>query len=734
MARPALATVLLALAASACTRPGVATYPQASVVLVSIDTLRADHLALYGYGKGRTPRLDALGREAVVFDDVYSHVPLTLPAHASLFTGLLPPKHEVRDNMGFQLKATHPTLAERFKAAGLATGGAVSAYVLRGPTGISRGFDFYEDALTIDTAKGSLGDLQRDGAVAVDALARWIEALGGKRFFAFLHLYEPHSPYAPPERHRDLALPYDGEVAYADELLGRFLDRLKAAGLLEKAIFAVTSDHGEGLLRPRRAGAWRVSLSGGRPRALRAAAPRGRPRREAGQAGRWPRSTSRSPFSTSPGRKPRAWTAVAPRGAPIGRSRGAPRLLRDPLPALPLRVERALCRERGPLPLHPGAAARALRPRRPTRERRTNLAGERASAVASMGEWLGSMVGGVTAPEAVDAETREKLAALGYVGGSAAALTAGNLPDPKDKIGTYENWKHAVALRQAGRNAEAVEQLRVVVAENPRMTDAWETLGLTLIKLGREQEGIAALEKVIEIDPTRPDPHMALAKLYALSGKLDRATRHAEIAAGREPGKSFEILAQILMDERRAADAVAFARKSLAADPSRMMSHFILGVVARQQGRCEEAVAAFQRAAEAKAREKGTLLQKPPLPDGGLPRAHGAHRRGRARVPARARGAARVGRGPRRPGDALQVAGQRRAGPRRTRGPRVGGAGADGGDLLDRRPHPLGAGRSGGRPLMGRTRQGKIPGRSPLPYVSSSTMDLQALDDPCELD
>jgi len=146
------------------------------VVLVTIDTLRADHLALYGYRKGRTPRLDALGREGIVVDDVYSHVPLTLPAHASLFTGLLPPRHEVRDNMGFRLKETHRTLAERFKAAGFETGGAVSAYVLRGPTGISRGFDFYEDALTIDTAKGSLGDLQREGGVAVEALAQWIDA------------------------------------------------------------------------------------------------------------------------------------------------------------------------------------------------------------------------------------------------------------------------------------------------------------------------------------------------------------------------------------------------------------------------------------------------------------------------------------------------------------------------------------------------------------------------------
>jgi tetratricopeptide (TPR) repeat protein len=238
-----------------------------------------------------------------------------------------------------------------------------------------------------------------------------------------------------------------------------------------------------------------------------------------------------------------------------------------------------------------------------------DLAAERPRAVASMEEWLKHIVGEVTAPEAVDAETREKLAALGYLGGGVGTLATGELPDPKDRIGSYETWKRALELRQAGRHAEAVEQLRKVVAENPLMTDAWETLGLSLIAVDHEKEGITALEKVIQIDPLRPEPHMALAKLYALDKRTEPAIRHAEIAAGREPGKAFEVLAQILMDEKRPAEAVAFARRSLAADPQRMMSHFILGIVARQQGRCEEAVAAFQRAAAAKARQKGTLLR-----------------------------------------------------------------------------------------------------------------------------
>src|SRR5262249_13797300 len=115
------------------------------------------------------------------------------------------------------------------------------------PTGIARGFDFYDDALEMQGAPEALADVRRDGAVAVDALGHWIEAQGDRRFFAFLHLYEPHAPCAPPERYRALALPYDGAVAYADELVGRFLARLRARGRLDRALVAVVSDHGEGL-------------------------------------------------------------------------------------------------------------------------------------------------------------------------------------------------------------------------------------------------------------------------------------------------------------------------------------------------------------------------------------------------------------------------------------------------------------------------------------------------------
>ena len=183
---------------------------------------------------------------------------------------------------------------------------------------------------------------------------------------------------------------------------------------------------------------------------------------------------------------------------------------------------------------------------------RENLASERAQTAVSMEAWLSRMTSAVAAPEAADAQTRERLAALGYVGTASAPLAnATDLPDPKDKIGAYEDLRKGLALRASGLNQEAVPQLRKVVSENPLMIDAWESLGLSLISLGQEKAGIEAMERAIKIDPLRAEPHMALAKLHALGGNMSVAVAHAEIAARKEPGRSFEILAQIMMDKRK---------------------------------------------------------------------------------------------------------------------------------------------------------------------------------------
>ena len=234
------------LVATSCSRPA-SVFRGAPIVLICVDTLRADRLPVYGYRKVATPALDQLARDSVVFDDAISHVPLTLPSHVSLFTGLLPFQHGVRDNLGFRLSAAHPTLATLLHPSGYAAGAAVSAVVLDHGSGVSQGFDYWEDRIEAQNVAQAIGQVQRPGEETARLLETWIagQPEGGK-FLAFLHLYEPHSPYAPPEpfRTRYRENPYDGEIASADAIVGRFLDFLKQKSLYDRSLVIFLSDHG----------------------------------------------------------------------------------------------------------------------------------------------------------------------------------------------------------------------------------------------------------------------------------------------------------------------------------------------------------------------------------------------------------------------------------------------------------------------------------------------------------
>jgi arylsulfatase A-like enzyme/Flp pilus assembly protein TadD len=237
---------------SAAAGAGVVRAPAAgpSLLLVTIDTLRADRLGSYGYGGVETPHLDRLAREGVRFHQVATTAPLTLPAHASIFSGRYPHRHGVRDNLNFPLSGKPSTLAEVLRAAGFATGGFYGASVLDLRTGIGRGFETYlgpAGSGSMTPSQTSLQVERRGEAVVADALP-WIEAQPG-RFFAWVHLFDPHAPYSPPapflERYAGRG--YDGEVAYSDHVVGLLMAGLEVLGRAAGTIVVVTADHGEGL-------------------------------------------------------------------------------------------------------------------------------------------------------------------------------------------------------------------------------------------------------------------------------------------------------------------------------------------------------------------------------------------------------------------------------------------------------------------------------------------------------
>ena len=220
-----------------------------SALLVTIDTIRPDALALYGGPAGATPTLTSLAAEGLVFDQARTVAPITLPSHASMMTGLYPIRHGVRDNGWTPLPADAETLAELAREAGYETAAFVGSVVLKGDWGLGQGFDVYDEPVETG-AQSDAHYTRRDAREVVDAALGWLEARDtGKPFFAWLHFFDPHAPYAPPPEHLKRAggNPYHGEAAFVDAELGRFCDALRAAGAWGDLTVVVVGDHGESL-------------------------------------------------------------------------------------------------------------------------------------------------------------------------------------------------------------------------------------------------------------------------------------------------------------------------------------------------------------------------------------------------------------------------------------------------------------------------------------------------------
>lgn len=245
-----IATLLGLLIFQACrqTNQNESSTSSTPVILISIDTLRSDRLPVYGYDKVNTPAIDAFAKDAILFEQAFAQVPLTLPSHASMLTGKLPTTHGVRDNIAFALPEAEQTLTEALKEKGYATGAVVSSMVLRKEVGLAQGFDFYQDNMQEKAEAMVRTFAHRRGSESLPHALDWIKKQPTKPFFFFFHLYDPHVPYDPPAPFSNqYEHPYDGEIAFTDSLLERFFKELKNQDLYDKSLIILTSDHGEGL-------------------------------------------------------------------------------------------------------------------------------------------------------------------------------------------------------------------------------------------------------------------------------------------------------------------------------------------------------------------------------------------------------------------------------------------------------------------------------------------------------
>lgn len=562
----------------------------APVILISIDTLRADHLPSYGYRQVATPSIDALAAESILFENAYAHCPLTLPSHVSLLTGLLPPENGVRNNIGYRLDARHTTLAGLLKARGYATGAAVSSYVLRRTTGLDAGFDSYSD---VETAAGTkaVGEVQRSGPETVRLALDWVRSVRERPFLLFVHLFEPHSPYTPPEPYRSrYGASYDGEVAAADAAVGTLVAGLRELGVYDKSVVVLLSDHGEGLSDHGEAEhgilLYREALHV--PLLLRL---------PGGQ-----RAGTRE-------RAPAGLRDVLPTLARlVGVEAPAETHGRDLLAPAPAQAEAVYSETFYPR-IHLGwSELRSLVDARyqlidgPRPElydvardpgETHDLLAEKPQTARAMRARLASSSADFVAPAPATKEERERLMSLGYLSGAAAAPAVASVrPNPRDHIEEYNKVRAAFALVEQGRDAEAVNAFDQVLGRNPGFVDALTERAAALGRLGRYRDSAAAYAKAIAASPElAPALSLTLGRVHLEMGAFDEARAAARAALGSEPDAAHELLASVALASGDLAEAEREAALVVGDPGAKARAAVVSAEVLSRRGQPEAALA-----------------------------------------------------------------------------------------------------------------------------------------------
>ena len=575
-----------------------------NLVVVTLDTARADRFGAYGARDVETPAFDSLARDGVLFEEAVAVAPLTLPVHSSIFTAKFPPEHGVRDNGGFFLGPEQVTLAEVLKERGYRTGGFVSAYVLDSKWGIDQGFDTYFDDFDLTKSRTmSLSSIQRPGNEVVDKALPWIEQAGDEPFFAWIHLYDPHTPYRPPEpfASRYQGHPYNGEVAFADSQVGRVLDLLRARGLYDRTIVVVMGDHGESLGDHGEAahGFFIYNSVTHVPFVVRA------------------------PFSGVHGRRvadPVRSVDVMPTvldllGLPAAKSVSGASLVPLMTGAVRELALDAYSESMYPLHHYGWSDLRALRAGRykvidaPRPElydidrdpkEATNIFDQRRAIADGMIAQLRRREEGFERTEAalpagdVDPEARARLAALGYVGSFVANASDPRTEraDPKDKIGLFNKLGTAMDLAKE-RDKEDEEPfdkivalLREVLAEDPAVIDGWFMLGTQYLRHGDPKLAVEHFKKTLSLKPDYDLAVINLAQAYRRMGDDEAALAGFERYLQIDPKDAFVHyqIGEIWLDRGDHAKAEQVFRHALEIDPGVAAARNALGVIALERG------------------------------------------------------------------------------------------------------------------------------------------------------
>jgi choline-sulfatase len=596
------AALLLFLGSCPALNSQVPNLRKLNLVLVTIDTLRADRLGCYGYSKIETPNLDQLARKGVLFENAVTHTPLTAPSHASLFTGLYPTVHGVRDTGGFILSSSHLTIAEILRRQGWDTAAFVGSSVLKKHFGFNHGFAVYDDEMPPDPRKLAAEYAERRAGVVVDRAVRWLASLHHTPFFLWVHVFDPHSPYNPPSPFREKyrARPYDGEVAYTDRQLGRLLTAVAKKSSPENTLIAVLSDHGESLAEHGEYthgvflydSTLRIAflLSGpGVPAGLRVK-PQARaidllPTVLELMGGKAPPSVQgASLVSTFKGKEAAAWSYEESLYPKINMGWAELRGIRTNH----WKYIRAPKPELYDLTKDPAET--------------TNVIASHPLEVQQLEANLKAVSSGVEKVETrlADQRTLSQLKSLGYLGGSSGnehRLTGKGI-DPKDRVDVLKSLYLAVSPDAKVPATQHIALLRKALAEDPDNPTVYFHLGDEYGKASRPGEAMKLYSQAIHNGLRNAWLYSRLGYLYLRQGNKDEAIAAYETASQLNPtdSESLNDLAMAYLETGKLADAERVFKWSLATDDKYALAHNGMGLVSIQKHDYATARGYFEKA------------------------------------------------------------------------------------------------------------------------------------------
>ncbi len=575
--------------------------PSPSIILISVDTLRADHLSCYGYNRWHTPNIDALTRGGSLFLQVSSQVPLTLPSHVSMLTSSYPFANGITDN-GQQLEPGQVSLASILKSHGYGTAAFVGGFVLDRRFGLNQGFDIYDSPFSLHRQKkADPGEIKRFAEDVVGSATAWLQDNSAGPFFLFLHLYDLHTPYElPPGQEKQIGLRgYDAQLAYVDIVLGGLWDYLKRKGLMEKTLIVFTSDHGEGL------GDHSESTHGYYIYQSTLRVP---------LIFHWPQDSNRfltlvdAPVSVLDIAPTLLQYAGIPQPAAFqGRS-----LLGLVMQKQPISTPAEIYSESLYARSHFGCSSlqslrfghyKYIEAPKPELydlskdpDEKQNLYSLKKSVALSLRgrlQGLRSRYRAVPSDQSrpISPEVVDALNSLGYVAvSSATSDLAESHPDPKERIHDFESMNHAILLASLGRLEEANTQLQQLRNKFPEVSDIRIFLGINQQRLNAHREAAQTFREILKKDSLNVLAHFNLAVSCFKLQQLDEAIKelHAVLAIAPYYSHADELLGTIWLQAKDYERARTQFKHLLSVDPQDYTAHYNLGVMATLEGKWDE--------------------------------------------------------------------------------------------------------------------------------------------------